>query len=457
MDPFIQQYHNKSVETHILDSVTEYKNKLYSSCDVGLKIFHINIRSLVKNFDELILFLGQFEEKFDVIALTETFKLHDISLFTIGGYNMLYSHSEVNRNDGVVVYVRDGLKYECETILFESIKILNFSFILGNTRFRITPIYRPHETCPIKFVDNLENFLRNNNNDYDCHIIIGDTNYDILSQKNNSLEYLNILSQNGYISYINEHTRVVGESKSCLDHVFMRIKYSQENIGSICPFVFKCQLTDHYPIMIHIPLKKYNKTTPEGKHEYKKFLDYRGLTNDLLKVDWKRFYSIEDLNIATDDLVRNINQSIKCNTKTVKIKSNKNNSWITSALLNSINTKNKLYRETVKHPDDINLIMKYKNYRNKLTNLIKYTKSRYYASQINKNRTSSGGMWQCVRSICGESGGRTNVICELKTKDGRQILNKVDIANEFNTYYTTLGEKWQQISKDLVIFPMTQI
>lgn len=193
--------------------------------------------------------------------------------------------------------------------------------------------------------------------------------------------------------------------------------------------------------MIHIPLKKYNKTTPEGKHEYKKFLDYRGLTNDLLKVDWERFYSIEDLNIATDDLVRNINQSIKCNTKTVKIKSNKNNSWITSALLNSINTKNKLYRETVKHPNDINLIMKYKNYRNKLTNLIKYTKSRYYASQINKNRTSSGGMWQCVRSICGESGGRTNVICELKTKDGRQILNKVDIANEFNTYYTTLGEK----------------
>lgn len=120
MDPYIQRLDNKLVKTNIVADIKEYNarvNKLLKD-KTNLGIFHVNIRSIAKNLDELNVFLHQFERKFDIIVLTETFKLPDITLFALPGYSMLYNWGEINRNDGVIVYMRENVKFDCEITEF---------------------------------------------------------------------------------------------------------------------------------------------------------------------------------------------------------------------------------------------------------------------------------------------------------------------------------------------------
>ena len=51
--------------------------------------------------------------------------------------------------------------------------------------------------------------------------------------------------------------------------------------------------------------------------------------------------------------------------------------WLTKGLLNSITTKNKLFQQCYKQ-QNIDLISKYKSYRNKLTKLKDMAKMTYY-------------------------------------------------------------------------------
>lgn len=92
----------------------------------------------------------------------------------------------------------------------------------GTEHFLLTPIYRPPETCPFDFNIKLRDYLNMKKNAYDHHIVVGDINFDILSNKHEAQEYLNILSENGYVSCVNAYTRVVGNSRSCLDHFFVK-------------------------------------------------------------------------------------------------------------------------------------------------------------------------------------------------------------------------------------------
>lgn len=49
--------------------------------------------------------------------------------------------------------------------------------------------------------------------------------------KNIFTDYLNILSEYGYIATINESTRVTDSGRSCLDHIFFKTNIS--NIDNI--------------------------------------------------------------------------------------------------------------------------------------------------------------------------------------------------------------------------------
>lgn len=440
MDPFIQQYKDSPKETYVVHSLSDYIAKTDEVCTRDIKIFHVNIRSLAKNLDELKLFLSQFREKFDVIVLGETFKLLDISFFGMVGYNMLYSQSEVNRNDGVVVYVREDLKCECEVVSFDDIRVMNIYFVEGNKKFLITPIYRPCETCPDKFNACMENYLKTQKKNYDYHVIVGDTNIDILSDKIYSQVYLNILSEYGYLSYINEYTRIAGESKSCIDHIFIKARHSKD-IDHIRSFIFQYDLTDHHPVIAHLCFESIEKRARGGEYMTRKYINYPALKRDLSEVDWNRVCTEDDLNKATTNLVNIIKSNIDRNVNTVNIKVHKKTPWITTALLVSIKTKARLYKETLKCPNNREVIQSYKIYKNKLNNLIKYTKAKYYSSQINKSRASSKDLWRCVKSMSSKHTSKENEVHEIRAENGELIQNKVKIADEFNTYYKHLGEK----------------
>ena len=61
--------------------------------------------------------------------------------------------------------------------------------------------------------------------------------------------------------------------------------------------------------------------------------------------------------------------------------------WLTKSLLRSINKKNKLYKQYLRHRSNEKLL-KYKMYKNKLTDLLRVAKSLYFQNQIELNKTN---------------------------------------------------------------------
>jgi hypothetical protein len=87
------------------------------SAKESLSIFHVNIRSLRKNFSKLVLLLDSIDNKFNLIILTETWlKSHNADLFKIEGYD----HEHITRSTtggGVSIYIKENLNYKTRTDL----------------------------------------------------------------------------------------------------------------------------------------------------------------------------------------------------------------------------------------------------------------------------------------------------------------------------------------------------
>ena len=60
--------------------------------------------------------------------------------------------------------------------------------------------------------------------------------------------------------------------------------------------------------------------------------------------------------------------------------------WLTKSLLRSINKKNKLYKQYLRHRSNEKLL-KNKTYKNKLSNLPRVAKRLYFENQIEINKT----------------------------------------------------------------------
>lgn len=96
------QFRNSEIFPDCLD-------KHFIPLNDSFKLFHTNIRSISKNFDELKVYLDQFETKFHCIILTETYNAIDELYFSIHGYDLIYNHGNINKNDGVILFVKKSI------------------------------------------------------------------------------------------------------------------------------------------------------------------------------------------------------------------------------------------------------------------------------------------------------------------------------------------------------------
>ena len=74
---------------------------------------------------------------------------------------------------------------------------------------------------------------------------------------------------------------------------------------------------------------------------------------------------------------------------TRKEKKLKLKSWLTPALLKSIQTKNKMFKRLHKNSDNLVLTEKYKAYQNSLNRLLRLAKRNYYNSVLNEHKGNS--------------------------------------------------------------------
>ena len=110
--------------------------------------------------------------------------------------------------------------------------------------------------------------------------------------------------------------------------------------------------------------------------------------------------------------------------------------WLTEGLKKSINDKNKLYRISLKHPTCYN-ITKYKDYKNKLSSILKKREKMYYQSEIVANKTNIWKMWEIIKQVINRKKGLK--INDKFMDNNNLITDPKSIADGFNNYYVNIG------------------
>jgi len=112
-DPDMNYYRTSNVNA--TNSCNYYNvddiNKLYTknSRDKKFTIFHLNIRSMAKNYRMLQNTLAIIDNKFDIIILSETWlKPHNVDIYSLEGYNHEFL-TRTNKSGGGSVYLHQRL------------------------------------------------------------------------------------------------------------------------------------------------------------------------------------------------------------------------------------------------------------------------------------------------------------------------------------------------------------
>lgn len=195
MDSYIRNYDNPEVNTTLINS---FENNILEIDDQYINIFHTNIRSINKNYDELLVFLQAIPIKYHIIVLTETWTVENISLFNLEGYNIYYNQGQFNQNDGVIVYTRLDLNTKHDLVNLQEInnKILKIEFEINRRTFLISALYRSPAGNIQTFNSCLNKYLNTINNLHpDNSILIGDMNINILIEDHDSADYYNTKHQ----------------------------------------------------------------------------------------------------------------------------------------------------------------------------------------------------------------------------------------------------------------------
>ena len=183
------------------------------------------------------------------------------------------------------------------------------------------------------------------------------------------------------------------------------------------------------------------------KRDFKKF-NKNDFILDFLSIDWENKLDIQNnspdkslstlINI-TNEIIDKHAPVVKCNNR----KQFKRKPWITNGLLNSINTKEKLYKRFIKEKNPTKKSqkeVKFKRYRNILSQALKTSKNNYYKTFFNENKNNIKLTWTGIKSIINNKGGKEDVASTI-THENKTITDSKQIAELFNQYFGTIAEK----------------
>ena len=112
--------------------------------------------------------------------------------------------------------------------------------------------------------------------------------------------------------------------------------------------------------------------------------------------------------------------------------------WMTKALLVSTRKKNKLYKQFMAKRNPIRE-SRYKNYKNKLTHLIKNAKTAYYEKRFDAVKNNQKATWKLINEVINKRTRSSSLSSSFKI--GSCVLTdpKDIAANSFCKYFANIG------------------
>lgn len=442
MDMFNNVIESIKYRTNYFESFSEYNSYLNNNNESHLNIICFNIRSVNAHFDELLLFLENDvnNKKIDIIVLTETWHNSLFCHYMIPGYSILFSSTKRNQNDGIIIFVKNHLNADFYDYDFLEYNIVKLSLIINNVPITIVCIYRSPSSDSIGFINSLKYVFNNLNLNSGIITLIGDMNINIIgAQTVNNYDYLDLLSETGFYSFINVFTRLpLGQQHSCLDHVF--IKDNNNSLGNINAGVLLTDITDHCSIVVTIPIPVKIKNIINTIN----VINYDKLKQMLYNEKWTKIYESNSVDVCTTNFQNTIMNAIKksLTTKNINSKNKRLKEWMTKGLLCSVRRKQYISMKCKKNPNNVSLASYYKKYKNTFTKLLKVAKIKFYEDKFSKVSYNPKLTWKLINEITGSNPKNNDKIKTVIMND--KILNIDDnpkeVSNVFNNYFTDVGK-----------------
>lgn len=403
--------------------IPESCNKILSPFQ--FKILSLNIRSLHKNFDALLVLLHRVGLEFDVILLTECW-LNDTSIIeNIAGYSAFASKHNINQNGGVVAYVREhwNVRVTEPDFLDACGLLLEIPDIIT-----MVGIYRsPSFSSASNFLHSLDQILTSIKNK-SAVVVAGDLNIDILDSgcpRSDPSDYLCMTAGYNLRPAITMPTRL----HACLDHIL--VDSTLPALGLVCDTSF----TDHCPTMVGLTIKnKKCNASPRNRLR----TNFEGVARELEGVDWSSISNSTDVNEATEIFLQILNDAVKKNTHNTRISRTKFTiePWMTPGLLRCARHRDHLHKLVRQHPTNDILRLSYSRYRNFYVDLVRKLKTQHERSEIESNKNNTKRMWKSILKIWNKNKKSNQAGDLLSLSD-----NPSDALRITNDFFATVGER----------------
>ena len=400
--------------------------------DKGLRICHLNVRSLYGKIDEIRVIV--LSSEIDIFCISESFLDDSISNseIDIPGYDIERRDRPNGRGGGVLMYIKSGTKYKPRPDIgntsnrVESIWIEIISSKRSVSSHLICCIYRPPSSNVTYYNEMLDVIEKAMSEDKEV-VLLGDLNYNYQldeSLSSNPIHYIENLF--GLNQLIIENTRVTKSTSTLLDVILTSDRNSHANNK-----VFKFALSDHY--LIYTCIKNVNV---ENVHKTIEFRSYKNFNEALFVKDISECITFHDIEMNAITCIEStwdlwlksfISISDRHAPRISTRVRNKHNPWITNEIVKVMYKRDHAHKKAIQAITNEDLWFEYRRLRNFVTSKINEAKSSYLSDITPKLKHDSKSVWKELNRVTGN----------------KKNANKVPsfISNEkLNSFFSSIGQ-----------------
>ena len=435
------------------------ERKASQNSNQRFSILHLNCRSVKQHFTDIIVLLESSRQKFDIIALSETWLCsHEHDMFSLEGYRSNFISRENRRGGGVGIFVSNKYSYKILNNLSKCTNLYNSntteSIFLEidcekQKNIVVGCIYNPPGNSIEVFSDYISDITSciNSKISYIC----GDFNINLLNHDTNSnvSNFLNVFTSENLYPLITHPTRISSNTATLIDNIFTNVLNKNIHSGILME-----DLSDHLPIFA--VTQNVCSVKKEDQFIIKRIINQRKLElfkRDLKSISWENIYNLSDPNDQYhyfSELFSNLYDK-HFPKQRFKVRP-KRKPWLTNSLINCCRKKNTLYKMSVVKKDTASE-KKYKSYKNKLTTILRQAEAQYYSEKLNSVKGDIKNTWMVLKNVINKN------VSEISSHNsftyrGSKVTNSDQIANIFNEYFVNVGPSLAKnidiVNKDLV-------
>ena len=399
----------------------------------GIKVSHLNIRSLRNKIHDLEILLKDYP--YELISLTETWLDEFIcnNMITVNGYN-LERKDRAEHGGGVCCYIRSNIpyirRYDLEDdeleLLWIEIKPRN------ETSFFVGTVYR-QPSGSISFFDVLENNLDKAAAFSDRIVLLGDFNCNMLTVNSLSNRLNELSSSTGLNQLIHEPTRVTPNSSTLIDLI-----YASNSLGQLQCGVQSIGFSDHSLVYALTKVSAHRLTPKISRFRSFRTFDENSFLSDLASIDWDALLAAQDdVNLKWKTFKSLFLQLCDKHAPYITVRRKiKGSPWINTEYIETARERDFNKRKFNATKDPL-YYEKFKCYRNRANNLNKKLKRAFYQDQLRNASNDMRKGWSILKGLIPNkrSNNGSNIVI-----DGELESDPSKIASEFNSMFSNVGK-----------------